>query len=189
MPVTAFSSVQWITASGGNDHYYELVVTSTLNGVTWEEAKSAAESQGGYLATITSASENSFVSSLAMADASAWFHESGGNSVGPWLGGFLGGSGWQWVNGEGAFSYTNWAPTEPNNLYAGEARLELFGYQSQTGSQWNDFNNRPDSFVNSYIIESASPLSAEPIPPTVFLFGTSMLGIAGIRLNRKRNFL
>ena len=45
-----------------NDHYYYVYNIDT--GTTWEEAKQYCESQGGYLATITSPEEQAFISSL-----------------------------------------------------------------------------------------------------------------------------
>src|SRR4051795_2608709 len=42
--------VQWAVASGGNGHWYAFVSDP---GVTWTEAEAAAETSGGYLATIT----------------------------------------------------------------------------------------------------------------------------------------
>ena len=47
--------VQWKT----NGHYYEVVVAS--EGITWTEARLAAQARGGYLATLTSRPENLFV--------------------------------------------------------------------------------------------------------------------------------
>jgi hypothetical protein len=36
---------QWAAGSGGNDHWYEVVLVA--GGTTWGEAKTAAENAGG----------------------------------------------------------------------------------------------------------------------------------------------
>src|SRR5436190_21444639 len=60
LPFTTRASepVQWTTAAGGNGHYYQVV--SVTNGISWQQARNAAASMGGYLATVTSAEENDF---------------------------------------------------------------------------------------------------------------------------------
>ena len=58
----AQAQIQWPGSAGGNDHSYEAVLATS--GITWDNAYSAAEARGGYLATITSAAENEFVFSL-----------------------------------------------------------------------------------------------------------------------------
>jgi len=50
--------IQWKIEDGGNDHFYEKVV---IPGISWNDAKVAAELAGGYLATITSAEEQAFI--------------------------------------------------------------------------------------------------------------------------------
>jgi hypothetical protein len=54
--------VLWDLSVGGNGHYYEAVLVGDR--ITWEAARDAAQAKGGYLATITSEDENSFVESL-----------------------------------------------------------------------------------------------------------------------------
>jgi hypothetical protein len=98
-------------------HYYEVISVRPQQ-ITWEEAQAAATARGGYLATISSAVENSFVFNLV--NNSIYWRNGGTNSFGPWIGGYqpAGSSepdgGWTWVNGEGSFApgssaYANWA--------------------------------------------------------------------------------
>lgn len=101
--------VSWPIANGGNGHFYEAVVAP--GGISWSNASSVATNRDGYLATITSSSENAFVFSLVSTGASCWYQEPlSGNWFGPWLGGSqpTGSSeplgGWTWVTGE-PFSY------------------------------------------------------------------------------------
>src|SRR5690606_9693424 len=54
--------VLWSEIDGGNGHSYQVVVVN--GGISWQDAKLAAENMGGHLATITSAQENTFVADL-----------------------------------------------------------------------------------------------------------------------------
>ena len=54
------SPMQWTVASGGNDHYYDVVVVADQ--VTWTASSASASStvfngRSGFLATITSQAE------------------------------------------------------------------------------------------------------------------------------------
>lgn len=66
------------------DPYYEAV--KVPEGVTWDEAKAAAEAMGGHLVTIESPNENQFVYGLVASDPGYWSKD-GKNGKGPWLGG------------------------------------------------------------------------------------------------------
>lgn len=171
---------------GPQGHYYQLVVVP--GGISWDAAAAAAANAGGYLATITSAEENAFVTALAASVPAAWFVDAVGNSQGPWLGGFQAegsaepGGGWQWVNGEGAFQYTRWAPGEPSNGagndHGTESRLQLFGLGPQPGGLWNDERAGAYADVRGYVIESPVP---EPGTWALWLGG-----IAGLLLRAHR---
>ncbi|MCP9911245.1 hypothetical protein KBZ15_15230, partial [Cyanobium sp. BA20m-p-22] len=58
--------MQWKT----NGHYYEVVVAP--EGITWIEARLAAQARGGYLAPLTSWPENLFVWSLISGRPNFW---------------------------------------------------------------------------------------------------------------------
>src|SRR5262249_22549308 len=81
--------VQWSTSSGGNGHWYQLV---TLN-LSWSDARVQAAAMGGYLATLTSATENNWVEQNVLAGAGV------GDNV--WIGGadFTLSGEWRWVEG------------------------------------------------------------------------------------------
>ena len=51
--------VEWPVSSGGNGHFYEPIIVP--GGTTWSQANTSANAAGGYLATITSDDENTFV--------------------------------------------------------------------------------------------------------------------------------
>jgi len=70
---------------------------------SWHDARDACEAEGGYLATISSEEEDTFVWGLA-GRRRFWLGMSDEAQEGNWV----------WVNGEPVV-YTNWASGEPNN--------------------------------------------------------------------------
>ena len=164
--------IQWSVASGGNGHFYEAFVADTT--ITWNQALTAAQSKGGYLATLTSAAENNFVFSLV--DNPIYWTDAGGNSAGPWLGGFQpGGSvepagGWQWLNQEGPFVFSNWSTDAPNG--ADEDSLMFWGPFPITRS--NGWNDGPAAFLNrAYVVEYVP----EPTSAALLLFGLALASL------------
>ncbi|MDB6155504.1 MAG: hypothetical protein JWL90_3957 [Chthoniobacteraceae bacterium] len=145
---------RWNLAEGGNDHRYKAV--SVRHGITWTEADAQARAEGGYLTTITSKPENSFVFSLV--NSPEFFTENGG---GPALGGFQQDrapepdGGWCWISGD-PWNYSNWHSGEPTNgrISSGtEDRLQFFsGISREPAATWNDVN-RNDMRVGGYVIE------------------------------------
>jgi hypothetical protein len=126
-PVCAQDAVQWRVEDGGNGHWYALTSSSG----TWGVVKLACEGLGGHLATLTTASENSFAAPLA-GPGTAWI---GGfqppNSCEPLCD-------WRWVTGE-AWGYSAWAPTEPNEFGSGEDVSETYasgGWADMPNSGW-----------------------------------------------------
>lgn len=115
-----------------NGHSYYLS-NSGLNGAP---AHAAAEAQCGYLASITSEEENTFVFNNT---AGAWWVLIGLSDVAV-EGTFV------WHSGE-PLSYTNWHPSEPNNA-GNEDWVHLHRYPA---GQWNDVN---DSYgPQRYVVE------------------------------------
>lgn len=168
-PAASFSvgqirSAQWELPIG-NGHSYELFVVPT--GLTWLEAKLAAETSGGYLATITTSAENDFVFNLVKDVPNAWFLDSFGDTMGPWLGGRQRvnsrepDGGWEWVSGE-AWTYTNWAYGGPNNSYGGGAEdsLLFLGRGSERGREWNDFPGLRKAYA--YVVERNTAVTSPP---------------------------
>ncbi len=190
------SPIQWEAGLGGNGHWYEYVQTT---GLAWSEAGDAAASstwqgQQGYLATITSADENAWISQNILGSYAESFRL--------WLGGYQDtaapdysepAGGWLWVTGE-AWSYTNWgvssSVTEPNNCSDSffkypEDYLEIICHlytNSPTG--WNDAYpaTTPMSQPSAgYLVEyGAVP---EPAPILALLCGIGGL-LAGPRRRR-----
>jgi hypothetical protein len=154
---------------GPQEHLYQIVTGAKIS---WAAAKSAAESSTigsytGYLATITSAEENEFISTKITGNT--WIGASDdptytGNPVYEWY----------WVsgpeNGTHFFTqtgfhpgtgggtaigglYNNWASGEPNDNPAvgHEYYAHYWGPSNPAAGQWNDFANTQD--VYSYVVE------------------------------------
>ena len=79
-------------------HCYKVFVTK----LRWQDAENHCQAEGGHLASVHSAEENSFVSGL--------------DSDRMWLGGTdtTREGRWKWSDGS-AFSFTSWAWGEPND--------------------------------------------------------------------------
>lgn len=165
--------VEWKVSDGGNGHLYMAVPGSS--GLTWNVADQLAQAQGGYLATITSQAENAFVFSLI--NSPQFFTSYNGS--GPAIGGYqpAGSSepdgGWAWVTGE-AWGYSNWWPSQPDNGFGNENRLEFFSGtlgSSTPAATWNDLNEN-DGNIGGYVVELV------PEPNSLALFGFAALLVA-----------
>jgi len=131
--------------------------------ISWEDANTAAAAAGGYLATITSAAENSFVFSLV--NHAAFWH----GYSGPWLGGYQSpatteaNANWRWVTSE-AWIYTNWQAGQPNDS-GGKAEDKLqFGFGT-IAPTWNDIMSidptpayRPIAYVIEWDFDPLVPI-------------------------------
>jgi hypothetical protein len=140
--------VQWTIESGGNGHWYEVI----QGDYTWHDSLEDASSRSwmeftGYLATITSAEEGSWVWLLLSPDMC-------------WLGGFQpSGSvepagGWSWITGE-PWNYENWAVGEPNNYHGGVENYLV--YHNNADGTWNDrtdYDTQPLGYLVEYGVEA-----------------------------------
>jgi Ca2+-binding RTX toxin-like protein len=62
--------------------------------------------------------------------------------------------GWQWVTGE-PFTYTSWAPGEPNDAHGWPEDFLLMDPKGSVAGEWNDAVNA-EPWVTGYVVESAS---------------------------------
>jgi Lectin C-type domain len=165
--VVTFSIGAGSLSFGG--HYYEFVPT----GLTWTAAKAAAAARtyyglAGYLATITTAGENAFIS--AKLTATGWIGASDAANEGQW----------RWVTGpengtlfyientlqscppapdtctQGTHTYASWNSGEPNNS-GGENYAQF--YAGGLGT-WNDLNGTQ---ALGYVVEYGGT-AGDPTP-------------------------
>ncbi|MDG2291186.1 MAG: lectin-like protein, partial [Phycisphaerales bacterium] len=132
-------AMQWGSEDGGNGHWYEAILHDEQ--ITWPDARDEAESLGGHLATLTSSAENDWVYAEIASDEQYWIYQGGGTLIshGPWIGGFQScdSCSYQWVTGE-AWSYDNWAPSEPFNN-PNENFVNFYRRnQHAPADEWND---------------------------------------------------
>jgi hypothetical protein len=118
-----------------NGHSY---YRSTGN-ATWTTARSNCAAMGGYLVTITTAAEQSFIFNIW---PSGWIGLTDEVTEGTW----------RWVTGE-TYSYKNWNSGEPNN--AGNEDYVQF----VSNGRWNDLPNNvslPYVLEFNYIVTTSS---------------------------------
>jgi hypothetical protein len=136
----------------GSGHFYEYVTSSNIS---WSSANTAASARTyfglqGYLATVTSAEENTFVSAKL-----------GGN--GCWMGGSdetVEGT-WKWKTGPesgNTLTYFNWGASQPDNYNGVEDYLQFFA-----AGTWNDLPNVASVVaIAGYVVEYGG-MAGDPV--------------------------
>ncbi|MEX2505303.1 MAG: Ig-like domain-containing protein, partial [Pseudohongiellaceae bacterium] len=143
-----------------NGHYYKFVAGN----YDWFQAQTAADAAGGYLATVTTEQENTFVAGIS--NGTTWLGARDSAAEGEW----------QWVTGPEAGTafwsgdttgstvsggYQNWVTaqqtstvySEPNNVNNNENYAEILG----SSDTWNDQPNA--GFPGAgYIVELDGPV-------------------------------
>jgi hypothetical protein len=183
-----------------NGHYYQRITNSNL--FTWDEANTAATNMGGYLATLTSEGENTFVVSNAFSGFSAY-----NNTYGQLL---LGATDretegvWKWVTGE-TWSFTNWHSSDSNNVGAANQDYLVLAHTSHffnAGFQndWDDEYGDGRSFGGGIVAKAFGFMvewNSNPTNPTnnavpepsewaaMGLLGAGLLGL--VFRGRKKN--
>jgi hypothetical protein len=181
---------EWSVADGGNGHFYEFINYQAITSWTFARDDAASMMLGGsagHLVTITSAAEDAFL--LTNFGSYIGDPNTGVPGIFAWIGLSDAASegNFQWVTGE-AFSYSNWAPSEPNNL-GDEDYVQLWRRNFGGGPlwSWNDAGNNPQSLAYSgAIVEFDGPFSSPtPEPVSMAIWGT----IGGLALFLRRRMV
>ena len=163
--------IQWTSGSGGNDHWYEFIAGT----FTSDEAHADAASMShlgltGYVTTITSAEENTFVFGLTGGQI-AWL--SGTDAL--LEGTFVFNSGPE--SGE-VMTYLPFWTGEPNNENGAEHHLHMNLHLAAgvpgAGGFWNDI---PEGFTSGYVVE----YSEVPAPSTLAGMAFGLIGLSVVR--------
>jgi hypothetical protein len=148
-----------IVKNPANGHYYQRFLNPTGVSDSWQTLKAYAESLGGYLATVTSQTEQDFIYSNFVADAPVVDNVDPGPISLLHTGGFKDTDGtWKWVSGE-PFIYTNWNVQlgEPQNFQSVVAILRWYGgidWHGMWGDDWFHYLGvKPAPYVAGFIVE------------------------------------
>ena len=160
-----------------NGHYYAY----TLEYVSWEDAKTEAESYTfldtlGHLATITTVEEEEFLFKLKPESGRFWIGASDAEVEGEWrwvVGPEAGELFWLGGVDGTALTYANWIDEAPNNNLT-------YGGQDHATSQYDGWNDAQDAYVAHSLIEFSVPE-----PSTLALAFIGVLGMVGVIWKRK----
>jgi len=152
---------EWLVSDKGNGHFYQPV--RCPEGVFWGDAVELSMLAGGYLVTLTSDKENTFVFNLVDDVVKYWIALNCRFRKGPWLGAFQApgspepAGGWTWITGE-PFTYTAWEPKNPTGTRNGnnEDCLTFYSRTGQPEPTWGDNFGVPNLMKEtliSYITE------------------------------------
>ena len=145
-------AVEWKVSDGGNGHWYSKVPFSNQ---TWTALKAICESKGGYLATITSSNEQSFLNSNVIGSDNCLLGGLQDHNASDYA---EPAGGWKWITGE-SMSWTNWAGGEPNNYW--DYGEDVMGCWHD--GVWVDLADRADMrfSVNNALIEYSADCNGD----------------------------
>ncbi len=143
----------------GHDYYI-----FTFNEITWESARTAAETAGGHLVKITSAEENQFVTNEMLPYNKAWIGAEDDNTEGTF----------RWTDGD-TLTYTNWAIGAPNVQSEHPDSIPDFNDYVLLNSDgtWDDANVNSTHYfimeIPTYEIEQIYPFF-DTLPNSTFFY-------------------
>ena len=150
-----------VVQSGVTQSFYEYVPSAKI---TWDAARTAAATRTyggvqGYLVTITSSAENTFVKDRievgGVPATNVWIGASDADEEGVWRWvtgpeGVNGGTVF-WRSGTGTVTYDSWAGSEPNNS-GGNEHAAVTNWGTANGT-WNDLRGTNSNSVKGYVVE------------------------------------
>ena len=157
-----------------NGHYYEYVSTA----LTWTSAKAAADECSlyglkGYLATVTSQTENDFIKEKLSADGWLGGTDQAASDVWRWASGPEAGiQFWQGLSNGSTTTYAYWNSGEPNNSGGAEYYLQIYSSGTNPG-RWNDLGTSSEL---GYVVEYGGTSG----DPTVNLYTSTTLNVSAI---------
>lgn len=168
--VAAFAAV--------NAHAITVIGTANYNGHTysllsqanWEDSETFAVSQGGHLAAVNDAAENTFLNATWGTTRTLWI---GLKRTAPNAPTFA------WSNGD-AVAYTNWSGGEPNNYWNGLVGEDYT--HTYTNGTWNDLANNSGYAYPQY---GVMEVSAVPESETLAML-LAGLGLVGAVARRRK---
>jgi hypothetical protein len=207
-------TAQTFVLNPDNGHYYAAVFS---RGISWADARTQAGSisfagSSGYLATVTSEAENSF---LAVSFFDVFRNSSSAYSAQALIGGYQNPNnesnpvmGWHWINNEGTFpgingsstfdnNYSNWASASDaigdpfySSSYQGEPNDSVGGLGSEQVLAMFRFSSNPRAWndVGGYIgDESVAGYIVEvtPVPEPSFFAAIAGCGLAAFSIYRR----
>jgi len=162
-----------------HDSNWPLLADEKTNDINWFDAKLASEEMGGYLATITTFEEETFVQtsfagSILGEGIRAWIGLSDASEEGIF----------KWVTGPEAdqlLTYADWMSGEPNND-------QYYGSEGEDYVEWRNYPYGPPGgalndvtpnarWINTFMVESGD--TPVPLPNTILLLGSGLIGLAG----------
>ncbi len=172
--------VLWSSADGGNDHYYEYFDAN----VSWDAAHAAAAASTfggdtGYLVTVTSAAENTFLFGLT-SNGNVWLgaNDLAAEGTFEWVTGPEAGTVFYTGGAVVAGQFSGFVGSEPNNAGGNEPYVHSFG-----PGFWNDHS--PFATMG-YVVEYGglgSDVAPVPLPASGLLLGAA-LGFGALRRRR-----
>lgn len=120
-----------------NNHKYYMSQSATL---TWDQAQTAAVQNGGFLVSIESSAESTFINSKVSPNANVPY----------FIGAIKNAGNFTWVNNS-AITFTNWGTSEPN---LANNRSYIVRWTGMASPQWFTENN---GALRKYIIEIPCP--------------------------------